>query len=103
MLFFFFFQAEDGIRDIGVTGVQTCALPISELHVDVIEAAQADGFPALATRLDAFRKVRGAETLTLAVRPGLLRGGDAPRGLRVITDNPAADCARCHTLGGQGA
>src|SRR3712207_7134768 len=26
---FFFFQAEDGIRDIGVTGVQTCALPIS--------------------------------------------------------------------------
>src|SRR3712207_7246469 len=27
--FFFFFQAEDGIRDIGVTGVQTCALPIS--------------------------------------------------------------------------
>src|SRR3712207_7711723 len=28
-IFFFFFQAEDGIRDIGVTGVQTCALPIS--------------------------------------------------------------------------
>src|SRR3712207_7234267 len=27
-VFFFFFQAEDGIRDIGVTGVQTCALPI---------------------------------------------------------------------------
>ena len=26
--FGFFFQAEDGIRDIGVTGVQTCALPI---------------------------------------------------------------------------
>src|SRR5258707_14875195 len=26
---FFFLQAEDGIRDIGVTGVQTCALPIS--------------------------------------------------------------------------
>src|SRR5256886_4723201 len=28
--FFFFFQAEDGIRDLTVTGVQTCALPISE-------------------------------------------------------------------------
>src|SRR5690349_24172505 len=26
---FFFFQAEDGIRDLYVTGVQTCALPIS--------------------------------------------------------------------------
>src|SRR2546422_6428776 len=29
-LLFFFFQAEDGIRDVAVTGVQTCALPISE-------------------------------------------------------------------------
>src|SRR2546430_6296974 len=28
--FFFFFQAEDGIRDLTVTGVQTCALPISD-------------------------------------------------------------------------
>src|SRR5256885_10076838 len=28
-LFLFFFQAEDGIRDYKVTGVQTCALPIS--------------------------------------------------------------------------
>src|SRR5699024_3255496 len=29
LLYFFFFQAEDGIRDRNVTGVQTCALPIS--------------------------------------------------------------------------
>src|SRR5437667_1522962 len=28
LIFFFFFQAEDGIRDRDVTGVQTCALPI---------------------------------------------------------------------------
>src|SRR5690606_39757697 len=28
LCFFFFFQAEDGIRDFHVTGVQTCALPI---------------------------------------------------------------------------
>src|SRR2546427_1737684 len=28
IVFFFFFQAEDGIRDLTVTGVQTCALPI---------------------------------------------------------------------------
>src|SRR2546422_4741291 len=27
-IYFFFFQAEDGIRDVAVTGVQTCALPI---------------------------------------------------------------------------
>src|SRR2546427_9484822 len=30
--FFFFFQAEDGIRDLTVTGVQTCALPISGIQ-----------------------------------------------------------------------
>src|SRR6266446_315684 len=30
IFFFFFFQAEDGIRDYKVTGVQTCALPISQ-------------------------------------------------------------------------
>src|SRR3712207_7119074 len=36
----FFFQAEDGIRDIGVTGVQTCALPILSHRgrVTVVEA-----------------------------------------------------------------
>src|SRR3989442_2011523 len=37
MLFsvFFFFQAEDGIRDADVTGVQTCALPISAFCTEV--------------------------------------------------------------------
>src|SRR6266700_4909360 len=37
MFFFFFFQAEDGIRDFHVTGVQTCALPICRRpnHCDV--------------------------------------------------------------------
>src|SRR5699024_11902041 len=32
-LFFFFFQAEDGIRDRNVTGVQTCALPILDSKI----------------------------------------------------------------------
>src|SRR3712207_7878139 len=35
----FFFQAEDGIRDIGVTGVQTCALPISRPRRHAIAAS----------------------------------------------------------------
>src|SRR5699024_11328013 len=34
LLFFFFFQAEDGIRDRNVTGVQTCALPIFKRDAD---------------------------------------------------------------------
>src|SRR5437764_12948833 len=39
MVVFFFFQAEDGIRDTSVTGVQTCALPIST----VLEALPPSG------------------------------------------------------------
>src|SRR5438874_10924682 len=35
-LFVFFFQAEDGIRDLYVTGVQTCALPIVYLPPDLV-------------------------------------------------------------------
>src|SRR2546427_2010832 len=38
-VFFFFFQAEDGIRDLTVTGVQTCALPI-------FDPKQSDQWPA---------------------------------------------------------
>src|SRR5205823_12781594 len=34
LLFFFFFQAEDGIRDKLVTGVQTCALPILSMALN---------------------------------------------------------------------
>src|SRR2546429_491983 len=41
---FFFFQAEDGIRDVAVTGVQTCALPIS------INRALVDSMDRLTTR-----------------------------------------------------
>src|SRR5438034_7290400 len=37
-LFFFFFQAEDGIRDHCVTGVQTCALPIYEAALRMAKA-----------------------------------------------------------------
>src|SRR5256886_8288691 len=33
---FFFFQAEDGIRDLTVTGVQTCALPISGPDAEIL-------------------------------------------------------------------
>src|SRR2546429_7753640 len=43
LLSFFFFQAEDGIRDVAVTGVQTCALPISnhETYIDPFFLASA--------------------------------------------------------------
>src|SRR5437763_12236516 len=47
--FFFFFQAEDGIRDTSVTGVQTCALPISPEEVRVFFEALARLAPVLST------------------------------------------------------
>src|SRR6266436_2449953 len=54
---FFFFQAEDGIRDVAVTGVQTCALPIS-LGIDTVGAAihsrlAAEGKPGAVMRTGA--------------------------------------------------
>src|SRR5947209_16143574 len=59
--FFFFFQAEDGIRDIGVTGVQTCALPISSLgfggHI----------YPFLYTHVAVYRGLRAPARLGICV------------------------------------
>src|SRR5699024_11755515 len=53
----FFFQAEDGIRDRNVTGVQTCALPI---FADAAENASLRLTPPdLATSPAAFRRVDG--------------------------------------------
>src|SRR3712207_8588310 len=43
----FFFQAEDGIRDIGVTGVQTCALPISPPLAEGLRLAAVTRHPKL--------------------------------------------------------
>src|SRR5206468_7099749 len=53
--FFFFFQAEDGIRDLIVTGVQTCALPISAATA-LLDARFLTGDVELGKKfLDAFR------------------------------------------------
>src|SRR2546425_1971319 len=56
-MFFFFFQAEDGIRDKLVTGVQTCALPISidvtvaNHLVQTVEASRLLGATVIVTGL----------------------------------------------------
>src|SRR2546427_5182440 len=57
MLYFFFFQAEDGIRDLTVTGVQTCALPISR------ESGARQGPAPLAQPVADLRRVRPAAVL----------------------------------------
>src|SRR5437867_5755906 len=44
LIAFFFFQAEDGIRDRTVTGVQTCALPISPDWMPILDESPLRGF-----------------------------------------------------------
>src|SRR5438874_9224547 len=51
--FFFFFQAEDGIRDLYVTGVQTCALPISGSEPDLWRGSASSDMHDLASCGDA--------------------------------------------------
>src|SRR2546430_9884983 len=51
MLCFFFFQAEDGIRDLTVTGVQTCALPISTLRRSTLSLPRPEKFVPFSTSL----------------------------------------------------
>src|SRR6266436_8828876 len=81
LVFFFFFQAEDGIRDVAVTGVQTCALPISGLQahsagpLDLLLAEQGEGPDAAADA--AARARRGAAAVRV---PALARAAPA-RGL----------------------
>src|SRR5256885_8233008 len=65
---FFFFQAEDGIRDYKVTGVQTCALPISA-------KAWSEATSSM-TRPDSFRK-SGMASMGLAIAALESEHGDA--------------------------
>src|SRR2546427_196508 len=56
---FFFFQAEDGIRDLTVTGVQTCALPIS-VHVSEATRRSTSMAPEVLERLARIQKAHDA-------------------------------------------
>src|SRR2546422_7370484 len=58
VFFFFFFQAEDGIRDVAVTGVQTCALPISSNFTSLKKGYRLVGD----VKFDEVKKVAGAIT-----------------------------------------
>ena len=74
-----------------------------ELQVDLIDAIQADESPALAKRLEAYQAARKADSLVMALRDALLQGGDPMRGQQVVAQHPAAECTRCHSIGGRGA
>src|SRR2546426_9791028 len=66
--FFFFFQAEDGIRDYKVTGVQTCALPIwRSRRSDPRRGRRMGGGPRPCVRTD--RSLRGDERARMKREP----------------------------------
>src|SRR3712207_6227442 len=67
----FFFQAEDGIRDIGVTGVQTCALPISDEERRLVAVHEA-GHALCACLLPASDKVHSATIIPHGQALGLV-------------------------------
>src|SRR5688572_4289740 len=85
--FFFFFQAEDGIRDLTVTGVQTCALPIFTGSGEVMLASQLDvaGLPDGRVEVRSANVEMGQGTLTIFTKIAAARLGIAPNDV-VIAD-----------------
>src|SRR2546428_1324703 len=91
-MFFFFFQAEDGIRDLIVTGVQTCALPISVANLILQLVARAerrvDGVMAAELwrpTLPAWRRAGERAQLEVALAGEL--PADAPAWLKQASEN----------------
>src|SRR5690348_5479000 len=119
LFFFFFFQAEDGIRDGRVTGVQTCALPIllSPWITDAVSFALLYGGPQTVSVLPDVRSIRLIATrmrrlaygsrlpvriyrVSTPVRPlpgpgpeirELANSGEAPATIRSFPGRPAWD------------
>src|SRR5438876_5918842 len=105
LCFFFFFQAEDGIRDGRVTGVQTCALPILVVPEDAVVPAEGSSFVwvVAAGKVDRRKVNLGVRTpgfveVTDGVKAGeqVVTGGlemlapGAPVTPRVVERKPAA-------------
>src|SRR6266496_5852049 len=84
MVFFFFFQAEDGIRDLYVTGVQTCALPIFAAVEDA--------------RGDVASERVGTEDVPASGVPPLRPDRNAARLDRELSVGPYRDAARRHDV-----
>src|SRR2546425_13000779 len=78
VFFFFFFQAEDGIRDKLVTGVQTCALPIYSAAAPSRRQRDADGAVAAGDR-DPRREERDAGRPAAQGSEGACRVSDSRR------------------------
>src|SRR5204862_5341124 len=97
-MFFFFFQAEDGIRDLYVTGVQTCALPISieegmlgvlkfkkSLFAGVLDGGEKDVFLG-GSRLNKFMET--VEAATAAIPEEMIEDAEEAMHLPPLENGP---------------
>ena len=73
------------------------------VQLDLVDAMQANGSPALAARLETYQKSKSVPSLVLAFRDALLQGGSVNRGRDTFVENLAAQCTRCHTVRNAGS
>jgi quinoprotein glucose dehydrogenase len=73
------------------------------VQLDLVDAMQASGSPALSARLESYQKSKGVDSLVLAFRDALLQGGSPDRGRDTFQEQPAAQCTRCHTVRNAGS
>src|SRR2546427_3050052 len=76
--FFFFFQAEDGIRDLTVTGVQTCALPISAKPASHAPREKTS-VKSRETRIPTTRAIAGSSAPARIIAPSRVRRSEERR------------------------
>src|SRR6266496_6464044 len=96
--FFFFFQAEDGIRDLYVTGVQTCALPISPWLFGGLNHLYLALLRSWAPSPLATGALRLALSLAVLVPPTALMGATLPLLSRALVREPGRAGADVGTL-----
>src|SRR2546421_6003491 len=93
VFYFFFFQAEDGIRDLIVTGVQTCALPISH--------ASPSPTPCASCHVNNNYTLNSADCMSChqsAWNSTPSFGGTVPDHIKTGFPTTAVACAQCHTI-----
>src|SRR5262249_56565115 len=79
-VFIFFFQAEDGIRDWSVTGVQTCALPISaNISAPSRACSRTSSFPSTAKTVDTKKAKSTRSPKWLVIAASFPADGDVER------------------------
>src|SRR5699024_2225 len=98
LILYFFFQAEDGIRDRNVTGVQTCALPISKIH-----SHQAEKERFIMAKVESFTldhtKVKAPYVRLITVEEGVKGDKISNYDLRLVQPNEnAIPTAGLHTI-----